>query len=134
MIDTTNIFETAARKKLRFTSNQGELTTEQIWELAVTSVDSLAQGVAAELEAVSKKSFIPKPMTAAQITKKEALELRLEILKHVITTKLAEEEARKAETTRNSRRQKILEALSDKEDDEYKTKSKEELLKELETL
>lgn len=132
----TNIFEYAVREKLRFRSDKGDLLTEQLFDLPLTkagsalSLDYLARNIAKQLKEEEDVSFVnPKPDTG-----RKRLEIQLEILKFVIAEKQKEEADRKAAAEKRARKQRILEALSEKEDEEFKSKSKEELLKELEEL
>jgi hypothetical protein len=130
----TNIFEQATRASLRFKTDRGELTTEQVWDLMLTSLDSLARGVNKELKDVSEESFIPKAKSAAQTKHQKLLELRLEILKHIIAVKIEEADAKEAAAVKAAKRTKILEALAEKDDDALKGKTREELLKEYDEL
>lgn len=132
-----DIFETASRKKLRFASVKGELTTEQLWDLPLlvsgtmrgtgADLDTVAREVNSALKAVTEESFV-----AVQVNPRKAeLTLKLDILKHVISVKLAEQEARKASAAKAEKRAKLLEALAAKEDAELGAKSKDDILKEL---
>lgn len=82
-----HLFLSASRSKLRFSTNKGELTTEDLWDLSLTSLDNIARAVNRDLKASQEESFIVK-MNSANAT----LELKLEILKHVIATKQFESE------------------------------------------
>lgn len=129
-----DIFEKASRKKLRFPSSVGDLTTEQLWDLPLVStakgkatLDAIARNVNANLKSVTEESFVdvrPNPLKADY-------ELQLDILKHVIAVKIAEAEAAKSRAEKAAKRSKILEALAAKEDAELGAKSKDDLLKEL---
>lgn len=132
-----DIFEKASRKKLRFPSSVGDLTTEQLWDLPLVSnvkgkatLDAIARNVNANLKSVTEDSFVdvrPNPLKADY-------ELQLDILKHVIAVKIAEQEAAKTRAEKAAKRTKLLEALAAKEDAELGAKSKEDLLQELEAL
>lgn len=127
-----NIFETATRNKFRFPSARGELTTEQLWDLPLTSknsfdLDTVARTVNGELKAVSEESFVTPKVNP----NKGSLEVKLEIIKHVIATKLAEADKRQQAQERAEKRRKILEALASKEDEALSQASKDDLLKQL---
>jgi hypothetical protein len=131
-----DIFENASRRKLRFQTTVGELTTEQLWDLPLTSkggrvnLDAIARSVHAELKGLEEVSFVeckPDP-------RKDGLELDLEILKHVIAVKLAEREEADKAATRAQRRAKLLDALASKENDELTGMSKDDILAELNSL
>lgn len=134
---TIDIFEYAARNKLRFPSPVGQLTAEQLWDLPLTttkdgrgSLDGTARAISAELRSITEDSFVevrPNP-------NKAPLETALEVVKHVIATKQAEAKAEQDKKDRAQKREKLLEALADRENEEIKSKSKEELLAELQAL
>ena len=132
----SDIFELATRRKLRFaTSAIGEVTTEQLWDLPLThktkvSLDVIAIAVAKDLRDLGDFSFVE----AKPDPRKEILALQLDILKHVINVKKAEAAAALDANKKAERKQKILEALEKKEGGELESKSKEELLAELNNL
>lgn len=115
-----NIFERASRNKLRFASTVGELTTENLWDLPLTAkgdrpnLDSLARGVHSELADLDEISFVslkPDP-------RKADLELRLDILKHIIEAKLAAKAAAEKAAENAERKRKLLAALDAKKEAE----------------
>ena len=128
----TDIFEQAARKKLRFASSVGDLTAEQLWDLPLThksraSLNELAIATAKELRDLGDFSFVevdPDP-------RREILTLQLDIQKRVIEVKMAEAALAQEAARRAERKQKILEALEKLEGSELATKSRDELLAEL---
>lgn len=132
-----NIFETAARKKYRYPSAKGELTTEQLWDLPLVvnsptrdvkvDLDTIARGVNAELRSVAEESFIPTKPDPRQ----GDLEVKLEILKHIIGVKMKEADDRKAAAERAAKRTKLLEALASKEDQALASMSKDDIMKQL---
>lgn len=132
-----NIFERASRKGLRFASAVGLLTTEQLWELPMTSknagtvsLNSVGIGIKRKLAEASDESLVetrPNPL-------KSELELALEIVKHIIAAKQEQAAAAEDRAAKATRRQRILEALAAHEDKELNSKSKEDLLKELQEI
>lgn len=129
-----NIFERAARNKLRFASSKGELTVENLWDLPLTGkvldLDTLARETNRELKSIEEGSFV----NVAPDPRKSLLELKLDILKHIIQAKL-EDQARaiKAKETAD-RRRKLLEVLEKKEEGELSGLTKEQIQAELERL
>jgi uncharacterized protein YjiS (DUF1127 family) len=124
-----NIFERASRAKLRFESIVGELTTEQLWDLPLTSksdrpnLDGIARTVHAELKNLEEGSFVevrPDP-------RKTERELQLEILKHVIAARLEAKAAAEKMAENAERKRKLLAALNSKEEEQLKGMSKEEI-------
>jgi hypothetical protein len=109
------LFMQASRDAFRYPSPNGELTTEQLWNLPLTStrahqasLDDVARGVYDELQAVTERSFVntkPNP-------KKPILEAKLEIVKAIITVKQAENAEKVAKQAAASEAAK-LEAILD---------------------
>ena len=127
-----NIFEQATRQALRFSSNRGELSTEQLWDLPLTKrdgfdLDTIAKTVNAQLKTLSEESFVTKSQNPA----KDSLELKLEILKHIIAVKLKEAEDRRNAAERATERQKLLDILAEKQDGALKELSVEDIQKRL---
>jgi len=124
-----NIFERASRRKLRFVSVVGDLTTEQLWDLPLTAkgerpdLDKLARYVARELKELDEGSFVKKEPNEAKIE----MELRLEILKHVIEAKLTAEAAREKMAENQERKKRLLAALAAKDEASLQGMSKEQI-------
>lgn len=122
-----NIFERASRRKLRFPSDRGELSTEQLWDLDLLSLDKIARTVNTALKSVTEESFIETKPNPAQ----RGCELQLEIVKHVIASKQADIKAAEARAEKADRRRKLVDALGAKEEEELGKKSKAQLIKDL---
>ena len=111
-----NLFQQAARQKFRFLSIKGDLTVEQLWDMPLTArggfdLDNVAKQVAAELKAAGEESFVQKNSNPA----KSKLEAKLEIVKHIIATKLEEAERAVKADQRSEERQKLLAVLDRKQ-------------------
>lgn len=109
-------FEKAVRQKLRFPSIRGPLTTEDLWDLPLTSkngldLNSVAQAVNAEVKASGEESFVGEstPASATAV-------LKLEVVKSVIATKIAERDAEATRKQKREKRERLLELLANKED------------------
>jgi hypothetical protein len=130
-----NIFEQATRRKLRFASMRGEVTTELLWDIPLTSktgfdLDSIAKGVNKELKATAEESFVATEHNPAKVE----LEIKLDVLKHIIAVKLAEAEDRKKASERAAEKQRLLDILHEKKDEALKDLSVEELQQRLDAL
>lgn len=116
-----NIFEYATRNKLRFASVRGELTVEQLWDVPLRgtasadgfNLNAIAKAASKALKEVSEENFVEASPTRPIITQREVV---LEVIKHVIATKLAEEEAAKKRATNKQEREKLLAILAEKQD------------------
>lgn len=124
----TNIFETATREKFRFASNKGMINVEALWDMPLTSrsgfdLDNVAKAVNAELKANTEESFVTTTTNPAKAT----LELKLEIVKHIIAAKQAENEAVKTAAAKRAEKQKLLEILEKKKDASLENLTEEQI-------
>lgn len=117
-----SIFEKAAKKKLRFTSNKGLLSVEDLFDLSLTSLDNIAKAVNRKLKDEVEESFIQKKSNSST-----ELELQLEILKHIIKHKIDTEEANKKRAETIAKKQQIEQILIRKQSQELENLSVEEL-------
>jgi hypothetical protein len=130
------MFEQATRLKLRFVSTRGELSVENLWDVPLRSrddcnLDKIARGVNRDLEQASEESFVD---TVKNNPAKNLLELKLKIVKHVITVKLEEEEQTKTRAENKIEREKLLAILAEKQDGKLSELSEKELKKRIEAL
>lgn len=124
-----DIFERASHSKLRFASSVGDLTTENIWDLPLTAksdrpnLDGIARAVFSELKSLEEGSFV----TLTPDPRKVEMELRLDILKHVIAAKLEAKASAEKAAENAERKRKLLSALASKEDAELVGMTKEQI-------
>ena len=87
------LFMKATRLKLTF-NFKGIISVEDLWDLSLTSLDSLAQKLHAELEAAPKQSFIKN---SASNQTSSITQLKFDVVLAVLETKVAErDEAERA--------------------------------------
>ena len=129
-----NIFENATRQALRFNSPVGALSTEDLWTLPLTAsaarpnLDDIARELNRRLKETEDESFV-------STTRKDSkLQLRFDVVKHIIDVKLAEQDAAKTLAANATRKQQLLELIEKKQLGELENKSIEDLRKELEAL
>ena len=130
-----DLYVTATRGKFRFPSNAGLLALEQLWDLPLShrtglDLDTVAKTINADLKSLSEESFV----STTKNPRTPELEAKLEIVKHIIATKLAEADAVKKAADRKAERQKIMDALARANDAELASLSKDDLLKRLAAL
>ena len=121
------MFEKASRVKLRYSTNRGVLSVEDLWDLSLEQLDPIAINLNKRLKESQTESFI-------KIRTNTELELKFNIVKHIIDVKLQEQEERIVAAEKKAKRQKILDLMAKKQDAELESKSYEELAKELEAL
>jgi hypothetical protein len=124
---TANIFEQAARRKLRFPTAIGNLPVEDLWDLPLESkagrlsLDLIAIDLHEQLEKVKTKSFV------SGSKKDPVIQLRFDIVKHIIDTRVAENAAKTEAKQRDTQIAKISETLAKKKDAALENLSVEEL-------
>jgi len=124
-----DIFEQATRKAIRFASTNGNITTEDLWNLSLEKLDVIAIAINKQLKESKEESFIKTKSNENSI-----LDLKLEIVKHIINVKIAEKEQRENDIVIRQKRAEILEELEKKKKENLSTKTVEELEAELEKL
>ena len=130
--NAATLFELATRKKLRFASPKGLLTTEDLWDLPMTgntSLDTVSKLANRDVKASAEESFVVE----ASAVNGEA-NLKLDILKYIISVRKAEIADRQAAKEKIERKRKLLDLLAEKDNEKDAAMSREEILKELESL
>lgn len=122
-MSSVNLFEAAARGKYRFPYN-GSVSVEDLWDLSVEKLDVIYQALEAQAEVLPKKSLL-----SAHNASNQVLTNKIEIVKHIVSVKLAEAEARKQAAADKEHRQKILALIEEKNDEALRSLSVEELKK-----
>ena len=127
------MFEKASRLKLRFVTLRGLASAEDLWDMPLASkdgfnLDEVAIHVNNALKAQSESFVAPKTDTESEMG------LRLEILKYIIAVKLRERKEREDVLSRKAKKEHILAIIKDKQDEVLKSKSIDELEKELDAL
>ena len=131
----TNMFEYATRNKIRFSSTKGELTVENLWDLPLLSkdgfdLDAVARTANKTLKDLTEESFVRTERTP-KIAKAEAT---LEIVKHVIATRLAEEAAAVKRAENKVERERLLAILAEKQAGKLSDLSEKELQRRISAL
>ena len=122
------MFEKALRKQYRYPTTVGQVTTEDLWKLPLTSragkpcLDDTAKTINRELKDKEEESFV-----TASASGNPELQEKLDIVKHVIHTKLEERQAAKVALERKAQKEKIMEIIATKKDQELQDKDVNEL-------
>ena len=123
MATVTSIFERATKKKIRFQTENGVLNTEDLWDLPLETLDELGVSLSAKLEREGKvRSFI-KPEAKPDTT----ITLQFKVVKRVIDVRLAEKEAAEKRQATIARKQRIMEIMANKQDEDLASKDLDEL-------
>ena len=129
----SELFEKASKTKLRFATTRGPIAVEDLWDMPLSderqnfSLDILAKAINRQLKEAEEESFV-KPHTNASTS----LSLALDIVKRVIAVKIKAIEIQEKRAATIAHKDKIMEILASKEDEELRQKSAEELMKMLE--
>jgi hypothetical protein len=123
-------FEKASRLKLRFETNKGQVSTEELFDLSLQSLDTVAKMVNNQLRNEGEESFLPSTSSKAATHNT----LRLDILKHVIEVKVREQEARKTRADNAATLARLKELALNKSDEQLAAQSLEEINKRISEL
>lgn len=125
---TDNIFEYAVRNKVRFPF-KGMISVEDLWDLSLTNLDSIYKTLNKQVKQSNEESLLDtKPQTDKELT------VQIAIIKHIVSTKLAEQEAKEKAAVKKEQKQKILAIMSAKKDEALQNSSIDDLQKMLDDL
>lgn len=122
------MFETATRKKFRYPF-RGQISTEDLWDLNMTELDSIYKTLTKEAKAKDDGESL-----LSQNKIDEELLLKIEIVKTVFETKQEEANASKVAAEKAKKKEKLMTILARKQDDSLEQMSEEDLKKMIEEL
>jgi hypothetical protein len=124
------MFERATREKFRFNSPQGELSTEDLWDLPLTSdrpnranLNDIAKELNKALKAKNDEESFVEPKRATDT----ATPAMFDVVKHIIGVKLAESETRRKSREAKEQKDKIMTIMAKKRDESLESASLEDL-------
>jgi uncharacterized membrane protein len=115
------MFEIATRTKMRFPF-RGMISVEDLWDLSVKDLDSIFKTLNAQVKKSQEESLL-----ATKSKEDETLAIQIEIVKHIVKTKLDEAETAKQSKELKEKKQKIMEMIAEKKDEALRNASVEEL-------
>jgi len=115
-------FKLASQQKLRFQTNRGLLSVEQLWDLSLEELDSLAVSLETEHKTSGKKSFLVKTSV-----KDKTAKLRFDVAIDILNSKVEEYQAAAEAREVKEHNKKIIELISEKKDESLKGKSIKQL-------
>ena len=118
-----NMFEVATRSKMRF-PYKGQISVEDMWDLSLPALDSVFKALNSQMKQVKEESLLSTKSKADEV-----LELQIEIVKYIVSVKLAEKEAREKAAEKSAQRQRIMEIMAKKQDESLENASMEDLQK-----
>ena len=117
------MFEKAAQLKLRF-DFRGLCSVEDLWDLTVGDLDTIYKRLKAQSRQASEDSLL-----TIKTSEGEVVNLKVEIVKHVVEVKLKEYEERLSAANRRAKKQTLLEVLEHKQTEEIAALPTEEIQK-----
>lgn len=128
------MFEKAARLKLRFESTKGLLTTEDLWDLPLTSLrgtnlDDIARSLHSKLKNSDDVSFVVKERKSD-----ETVQLAFDVIKHIIDVKLVERDVAAITAANKEKKQQLMALIDQKQNEALSALSVDELRKMVEAL
>lgn len=114
-------FEIATRTKMRFPF-RGMVSVEDLWDLSVRDLDSIFKTLNAQVKKSQEESLL-----ATKTKEDETLSIQIEIVKHIVKTKLDEAETAQQSKEIKEKKQKIMEIMAAKKDEALHNMSIDEL-------
>lgn len=121
-MEANKMFEVAVRNKFRFPF-KGVISVEDLWDLSVQQLDGIFKTLKSQEKKAQEESLLD-----TRTPEDEILTAKIEIIKYIVNTKL--EEAKQAERAKEAhdQKQKILGILAEKQDEDLRNKTPEELI------
>lgn len=122
------IFQQALKAHVRFPSIKGDLTTEQLFDLPLTSrqgldLDTVARAVNTELKAAGEESFVGSASNPARTV----LALKLDVVKAIIADREAENASKAGAAARKEEIQTLMEIKAGKQQEALKAMTAEQI-------
>lgn len=105
-----NLFEIATRNRYRF-NYKGVMTVEDLWSLGVKDLDAIFKTLNRQKKADDEDSLL-----ATKSAADTELANKIELVKYIVSVKLAEAEDRKNAAEKKEQRDKILAIMAKKKD------------------
>lgn len=118
-----NIFEYATRNKVRFLY-KGSVSVEDLWDLSVTELDKVFKTLNSQRKQSQEESLLN-----TKSKEDEIVDVQIAIVKHIVTVKLAEKEAREKAAENKAKKQKIMAIMAARDEKALENASDEDLQK-----
>ena len=116
-----NLFEVATRENYLFPF-KGMINVIDLWNLSLTNLDSVFKTLNVEVKKSEEESLLN-----AKTKEDEEPTNKIEIIKYIVSKKLAEKEAKENEKKNKEKRQRILEIKAKRQDEALENMSDEDL-------
>ena len=122
-MENNKMFELATRNKIRF-PYRGMISVEDLWDLNVEALDSIFKTLNAGVKQAQEESLLNR-----KTKEDETLALMIEIVKYIVSVKLAEAEHRKTAKEKREKKEKLMSILAEKQEKDLYDKSMDEIQK-----
>ena len=115
------MFEKASRLKLRFDTPKGSINIEDLWDLPLVSgtgklnLDDIARGLHRQLKNDDDVSFVNLDRKSDKI-----VQLKFDVVKYIIEVRLAEADAAKIARENREKKDRLLQLIAERQDDDLK--------------
>ena len=120
-METNELFIMATRQKFRFPF-KGMVSVEDLWDMNVRDLDGVFKALNSQVKQAKEESLL-----VTKCKEDSILEAKIEIVKYIVSTKLAEAEIKRVRAKQREKKNRIAEILAVKQDEELRGKSVEEL-------
>lgn len=123
-----NLFEIATRNRYRF-NYKGVMTVEDLWSLRVEDLDAIFKMLNRQKKTADEDSLL-----ATKSAEDQDLANKIDIVRYIVSAKLAEAAERVSAAEKKAQRDKIMEIVAKKKDKALEDMGIEDLMKKLEEL
>lgn len=123
-----NLFEIATRNRYRF-NYKGVMTVEDLWSLRVEDLDAIFKMLNRQKKTADEDSLL-----ATKSDEDQDLANKIDIVRYIVSVKLAEAAERVSAAEKKAQRDKIMEIVAKKKDKALEDMGIEDLMKKLEEL
>jgi hypothetical protein len=113
-----DIYKIASKQGTRIQTSKGPLSVEQLWNLSLDELDSLAISLQEKLEKSTTKSFRSK-----RTSEDKGLKLQFDLVVDVLQTREEDADRAKLIAERKVKNQKIREVIAEKQEGALKSKT-----------
>lgn len=123
-----NLFEIATRNRYRF-NYKGVMTVEDLWDLNVEALDAIFKTLNRQKKTADEDSLL-----ATKSAEDTELANKIELVKYIVSVKLADAADRVSAAEKKAQRDKIMEIVAKKKNKALEDMGIDELMKKLEEL
>lgn len=123
-----NLFEIATRNRYRF-NYKGVMSVEDLWSLRVENLDAIFKMLNRQKKTADEDSLL-----ATKSAEDQDLANKIDIVRYIVSVKLAEAAERVSAAEKKAQRDKIMEIVAKKKDKALEDMGIEDLMKKLEEL